>query len=146
MGLRPARRCASSRVPVIFQSSSSPRAAKKIIWKPDFKVAAMTTSPSPLMEPNWSPCCRATWANKGTSSSFRLDVYLSLVLSVFMKRDLHHNSSAERLGVDVMNDLRLTAARKRLAECSGQTDAIEAVREIVSNFLGSEEMALFDFR
>jgi hypothetical protein len=63
-----------------------------------------------------------------------------------MKRDLHHNSSAEPLGADVMNDLRLTAARKRLAECSGQTDAIEAVREIVSNFLGSEEMALFDFR
>lgn len=45
-----------------------------------------------------------------------------------------------------MNDPRLTAARKRLAECSGQTDAIEAVREIVSNFLGSEEMALFDLR
>jgi len=45
-----------------------------------------------------------------------------------------------------MNDPRLAAARKRLAECSGQTDAIEAVREIVSNFLGSEEMALFDFR
>jgi len=45
-----------------------------------------------------------------------------------------------------MNDPRLAAARKRLAECSGPTDAIEAVREIVSNFLGSEEMALFDFR
>lgn len=45
-----------------------------------------------------------------------------------------------------MNDLRLAAARKRLTECSGQTDAIEAVREIVSNFLGSEEMAIFDFR
>lgn len=42
-----------------------------------------------------------------------------------------------------MNDLRLGAARQRLAECSGQSDAIEAVREIVSNFLGSEEMALF---
>jgi len=42
-----------------------------------------------------------------------------------------------------MNDLRLTAARQRLAQCDGQTDAIEAVREIVSNFLGSEEMALF---
>lgn len=43
-----------------------------------------------------------------------------------------------------MNDLRLGAARKRLSACSGQADAIEAVREIVSNFLGSEEMALFD--
>lgn len=42
-----------------------------------------------------------------------------------------------------MSDLRLATARQRLAECSGQTDAIEALREIVSNFLGSEEMALF---
>ena len=38
------------------------------------------------------------------------------------------------------------AARNRLAYCRGQADAIEAVREIVSNFLGSEEMALYDFR
>ena len=42
-----------------------------------------------------------------------------------------------------MNDLRLATARRRLAECCGQTDAVEALREIVSNFLGSEEMALF---
>lgn len=42
-----------------------------------------------------------------------------------------------------INDVRLSAARQRLAECSGQKDAIEAVREIVSNFLGSEQMALF---
>ncbi len=33
-----------------------------------------------------------------------------------------------------------------MADCGEQSDAIEAVREIVSNFLGSEEMALFDFR
>jgi hypothetical protein len=42
-----------------------------------------------------------------------------------------------------MSDLRLRAARKRLAESSGQEDAIEGVREIVANFLGSEEMGLF---
>lgn len=42
-----------------------------------------------------------------------------------------------------MNDLRLKTARRRLAECRGQSEAIEAVREIVSNFLGSEEMVLF---
>jgi hypothetical protein len=42
-----------------------------------------------------------------------------------------------------MNDLRLKTARRRLAECTGQKEAIEAVREIVSNFLGSEEMVLF---
>ena len=45
-----------------------------------------------------------------------------------------------------MNELRVAAARKRLANCRGQADAIEGVREIVSNFLGSEEMALFDIR
>jgi hypothetical protein len=42
-----------------------------------------------------------------------------------------------------MNDLRLRTARRRLAECTDQSEAIEAVREIVSNFLGSEEMVLF---
>jgi len=42
-----------------------------------------------------------------------------------------------------MNDPRLKAARKRLAESKDQEDAIEGVREIVANFLGSEEMGLF---
>jgi len=42
-----------------------------------------------------------------------------------------------------MNDLRLEAARKRLAESRDQEDAIEGLREIVGNFLGSEEIGLF---
>jgi GAF domain-containing protein len=42
-----------------------------------------------------------------------------------------------------MNDLRLGAARKRLAESRGQEDAIDGLREIVANFLGSEELGLF---
>jgi hypothetical protein len=46
-------------------------------------------------------------------------------------------------GADATNDLRLAAARKRLAESRGQDDALEGVREIVANFLGSEEMGLF---
>jgi len=54
-----------------------------------------------------------------------------------------NSSSAELSGGGSMNDLRLATARRRLAECCGQTDAVEALREIVSNFLGSEEMALF---
>lgn len=45
-----------------------------------------------------------------------------------------------------LDDLRLGTARKRLASCRGQADVIEAVREIVANLLGSEEMALIDFR
>lgn len=40
-------------------------------------------------------------------------------------------------------DLRPDAARKRLRECRDQKDACEAIREIVSNLLGCEEMALF---
>jgi GAF domain-containing protein len=44
---------------------------------------------------------------------------------------------------DPMNQLRLEAARKRLAESRGEEDAIEGLREIVANFLGSEEVALF---
>ncbi|HXM59688.1 MAG TPA: hypothetical protein VN950_02460 [Terriglobales bacterium] len=42
-----------------------------------------------------------------------------------------------------MNDLRLEAARKRLSESSSQEDAIEGLREIAANFLGSEEIGLF---
>ncbi len=42
-----------------------------------------------------------------------------------------------------MNDLRLEAARKRLAESCDQEDAIEGLREIVANFIGSEEFGLF---
>jgi hypothetical protein len=40
-------------------------------------------------------------------------------------------------------DLRLEAARKRLRESEGQADALEAIREIVTNLLGCEEIALF---
>jgi GAF domain-containing protein len=44
---------------------------------------------------------------------------------------------------DPMNDLRLGAARERLAESRDQEDAIDGLREIVANFLGSEEIGLF---
>jgi GAF domain-containing protein len=44
---------------------------------------------------------------------------------------------------DAMSDLRLGAARERLAESRGQEDAIDGLREIVANFLGSEEVGLF---
>jgi len=44
---------------------------------------------------------------------------------------------------DPMNNVRLGAARKRLAESRGQEDAIEGLREVVANFLGSEEVGLF---
>jgi|SRR5579863_10446941 len=55
------------------------------------------------------------------------------------------SASATKPALEAMNDLRLEAARKRLAESSGQEDAIEGLREIVANFLGSEEMGLFRF-
>lgn len=44
---------------------------------------------------------------------------------------------------DEMNDLRLGAARKRLAESRDEDDAIEGLREIVANLLGCEEIGLF---
>jgi len=42
-------------------------------------------------------------------------------------------------------DLRPEAACQRLRECQDQRNACEAIREIVSNLLGCEEMALFQF-
>ena len=69
--------------------------------------------------------------------------------SLLIKDSMTHTSkkaAAVPTKTAKLNDLRLGAARKRLANCRGQEDAIEAVREIVANFLGSEEMALFDFR
>jgi hypothetical protein len=60
-----------------------------------------------------------------------------------MNGDRSKASGAKPAKVEAVNDFRLGAARKRLAECSGQEDAIEGVREIVANFLGSEEMGLF---
>jgi hypothetical protein len=40
-------------------------------------------------------------------------------------------------------DLRLEAARRRLREVAGHDDILEALREIVTNLLGCEEMGLF---
>ena len=57
-----------------------------------------------------------------------------------MKGDKHNRSGPSG---GEMNDLRLEAARKRLAESRGQEDAIEGLREIVANFIGSEEIVLF---
>jgi hypothetical protein len=41
------------------------------------------------------------------------------------------------------DDPRIEAARKRLRESAGQADAIEAIREIVTNLLGCEEIGLY---
>jgi GAF domain-containing protein len=47
------------------------------------------------------------------------------------------------MAADPMNELRLAAARKRLAESLDEEDAIEGLREIVANLLGCEEIGLF---
>ncbi len=60
-----------------------------------------------------------------------------------MKSDRNNGSPAKSRSAEPMHDPRLKAARKRLAESKDQDDAIEGVREIVANFLGSEEMGLF---
>jgi hypothetical protein len=53
-------------------------------------------------------------------------------------RNTTNNASA-----DLMNDLRLRTARRRLADSASHDDAIEGLREIVANFLGCEEMGIF---
>jgi|SRR5580658_896049 hypothetical protein len=60
-----------------------------------------------------------------------------------MNDDKNHATGSKPAAVDPMNDLRLRAARKRLAESRDPEDAIDGLREIVANFLGSEEMGLF---
>jgi GAF domain-containing protein len=60
-----------------------------------------------------------------------------------MKSDKSNTSGAKPLAADPTTDVRLEAARERLAESTGQEDAIDGLREIVANFLGSEEMGLF---
>ncbi len=60
-----------------------------------------------------------------------------------MKSGNNDGSGAKLSGPDPMNDLRLGAARARLAESRSPQDAIEGLREIVANFLGSEELGLF---
>jgi len=57
--------------------------------------------------------------------------------------DSKNASGQKHSGTDPMNDLRLGAARKRLAESRDQDDAIEGLREIIATFLGSEEIGLF---
>jgi hypothetical protein len=50
------------------------------------------------------------------------------------------NASASRMK---HQDPRLEAAQKRLRESVGQADTLEAIREIVTNLLGCEEIGLF---
>lgn len=60
-----------------------------------------------------------------------------------MSDDKRSAFGAKRCAAGPMNDARLEAARKRLTESKGQEDAIEGLREIVANLLGSEEIGLF---
>jgi hypothetical protein len=52
-------------------------------------------------------------------------------------------SGQKPAGSDSMNAARLEAARKRMAESHDAEDALEGLREIAANFLGSEEVGLF---
>ena len=53
------------------------------------------------------------------------------------------NSATGTKSARAGNDPRLEAARKRLTESGSPEDALEGLREIVANFLGSEEVGLF---
>lgn len=50
--------------------------------------------------------------------------------------DAHASAATSR-------DPRMDAAQSRLRESGGQADALEAIREIVANLLGCEEIAVF---
>ena len=60
-----------------------------------------------------------------------------------MSSEKNNSSGAKRSTSDPLNDMRLGAARKRLAESRNEEDAIEGLREIVANLLGCEEIGLF---
>jgi GAF domain-containing protein len=60
-----------------------------------------------------------------------------------MKNDTRIASRRKSSSVDPMNELRLQTAHKRLAESKDREETLEALREIVSTFVGSEEMALY---
>jgi hypothetical protein len=64
-------------------------------------------------------------------------------IRIFMNGKTNNAAGKKSSANEAMNDVRLGAARKRLAESKDREDAIEGVREIVANFLGSEEMGLF---
>jgi GAF domain-containing protein len=53
------------------------------------------------------------------------------------------NNASGHSAANSTSELQLGAARKRLAESTGQEDAIDGLREIVATFLGSEELGLF---
>jgi GAF domain-containing protein len=53
------------------------------------------------------------------------------------------NACAASRAVESTHDVRLETARRRLAESRDEADAIEGLREIVANLLGSEEIGLF---
>jgi hypothetical protein len=52
------------------------------------------------------------------------------------------NCEAKATPTEAREDFRMGVARKRLTESSDQRDALEGLREIVGNFLGSEEMGV----
>ena len=60
-----------------------------------------------------------------------------------MNSYLAHREKEIWPAAEELRDVRPDAARKRLHECKDQSNACEAIREIVSNLLGCEEMALF---
>jgi hypothetical protein len=55
----------------------------------------------------------------------------------------HKNQKMTARGVSRREDPRLEAAQRRLRESVGQSDTLEAIREIVTNLLGCEEIGLF---
>jgi hypothetical protein len=87
------------------------------------------------MAKNSSDCCKATLGNRT-----RRD------LSLQLGANGHAEDAEMSAGASMSSefgDLRLEAARRRLREVSSRDDVFEALREVVTNLLGCEEMGLF---
>jgi hypothetical protein len=99
---------------------------------------------------NWSHCCKVISANSALSRFGFNELQKIFMSKDFMTGDGRGGAAAKpaasrSVAPEALSDLRVGAARKRLAESTGPDDAIEGLREIVANFLGSEEMGLFHF-
>ena len=53
------------------------------------------------------------------------------------------SNPAHQAGVELTTQAKVYAARMRLQDSLDQADALEAIREIVANLMGSEELAIY---
>lgn len=81
---------------------------------------------------NWSRYSKAIWANDSAiKESFQPDM-----------TDLS-NAVGTDAALEISNQAAVYAARMRLQKAVDQADALDAIREIAGNLIGTEEVAVF---